>query len=102
MMFSLGAGSCSSLGAVVQQLQGELLETERIVEFTGPRTNWVPARDGMKLNVSDRLRTMELSRATLRLTELGRLRVNQLTTLEILPPKTYTNRATLDLKAGAI
>ena len=36
------------------------------------------------------------------LAELGRLRVNELTTLEILPPRANNGRAVLDLKAGAM
>src|ERR1051326_4252237 len=102
ILFSLQAGLCPLHGAEAPQPQGEVLGTERIGQFTGPRTNWVPAQIGLKLAIQDRLRTMELSRATLRLAELGRLRVNELTTLEILPPKTSTNKVVLDLKAGAI
>src|SRR5439155_24510363 len=63
--------------------QGELLATNGTVQFTNPRSNWIPAAVGQKLQVEDRLRTLALSRATVRLAELGRLRINELTTLEI-------------------
>jgi Tfp pilus assembly protein PilF len=82
--------------------QGQLLAKEGKVEFTQQLTNWSPAAVGLELKVQDRLRTLSLSRATLRLAELGRLRMNELTTLEILPPKETTSKATLDLRAGAI
>src|SRR5439155_9467973 len=48
------------------------------------------------------LRTLTNSRAMLRLAELGRLRMNELTTLEVLPPRETTSKATLDLRSGAI
>src|SRR3954463_4774161 len=94
--------SAASLRAVAAQAQGELLAKEGTVEFTQQLTNWSAAAVGLELNVADRLRTLSLSRATLRLAELGRLRMNELTTLEILPPKETTSKATLDLRAGAI
>jgi Tfp pilus assembly protein PilF len=92
----------SLLRAVCAEPQGELLAKEGSVEFTQQLTNWLPATVGLQLNVQDRLRTLPLSRATLRLAELGRLRMNELTTVEILPPKETTSRAILDLRSGAI
>src|SRR5262245_50996200 len=77
----------SSVGA---EPEGELLSREGTVQFTRVQTNWLPAEVGLKLNVTDRLRTLALSRATVSLAQLGRLRVNELTTLEILPPKSAT------------
>ncbi len=82
--------------------QGKVLGTERSVDFTRSRTNWVPASVGQQLLIEDRLRTLALSRAMVQLAELGRLRVNELTTLEILPPRANNGRAVLDLKAGAM
>jgi len=94
--------SASTLQGAPAQAQGHLEEKEGTVEFTQQLTNWSPAAVGLELNVQDRLRTLSLSRATLRLAELGRLRMNELTTVEILPPKETTSRAILDLRAGAI
>jgi Tfp pilus assembly protein PilF len=82
--------------------QGELLATNGTVYFSNPRTNWFPAEVGMKLMVEDRLRTLTNSRAMVRLAELGRVRLNELTTLEILPPRETASKATLDLRTGAI
>lgn len=88
--------------AAPNQPQGQLLAKEGTVEFTQQLTNWSPASIGLELNVADRLRTLSLSRATLRLSELGRVRLNELTTVEILPPKETTSKATFDVMAGAI
>ncbi|HKQ39102.1 MAG TPA: FecR domain-containing protein, partial [Verrucomicrobiae bacterium] len=82
--------------------QGELLTKEGKVEATGKLTNWMPAEVGLKLAVFDRLRTLALSRATVRLAELGRLRVDELTTMEILPPTQSAGKGIIDLKAGAV
>src|ERR1022692_2950219 len=95
------AGIQLPLSGAEPAAQGEILGREGSVEFSSQTTNWTDARVGLKLVVQDRLRTLALSRATLRLAELGRLRVNELTTLEILPPKATTSKATIDLKAGA-
>ncbi len=83
--------------------QGELLSKEGSVEFSAARkTNWTGAIVGTKLVVQDRLRTLALSRAMMQLAELGRVRVNELTTLEVLPPQKGAGKATLDLRAGAL
>jgi hypothetical protein len=102
------AGPLVAMVATAQTLraepiaQGELLATKGTVEFSKPNTNWFPAQVGLQLMIQDRLRTLALSRATLRLAELGRLQVDELTTLEILPPSTTTSKATVDLRAGAM
>ncbi len=82
--------------------QGEIIGKEGTVNFAPAQADWTNAVVGQPLNVADRLRTKALSRATVQLAELGRLRVNELTTLEILPPRATTTKATLDLKSGAI
>jgi len=82
--------------------QGQVLTREGSVDFARGTTNWSPAIVGQNLVVADRLRTLTQSRALLQLAELGRLRVNELTTLEVLPPRDTTSKATVDLKSGAI
>ena len=82
--------------------QGEVLGTEGTVDFERGLTNWTSAIVGQQLVPADRLRTLSLSRASLQLVELGRLRVNELTTLEILPPKVRTSKPTLDIKSGSL
>src|ERR1051325_7633293 len=82
--------------------QAEVLEIEREVQFSRPQSQWTPAREGLRLAVADRLRTLALSRATVQLAELGKLRLKELTTLEILPPRTASSKSTLDLRNGAL
>ena len=79
----------------------ELLTKENIVESARPDTAWFPANVGQQFLVGDRLRTGILSRATVRLTDLSVLRLNELTMLRILPP-TESSKPGLDLKGGAI
>ena len=99
-LFTLGTGlgAFSALAAP----QGEILSREGSVDYSPNQTVWSPAVAGQPLNVADRVRTLAESRALLQLAELGRLRVNERTTLEVLPPRNADGKATIDLKAGAI
>lgn len=91
----------SALASIAAE-QGKVISTEGKVEFTREKTNWSMALPGQKLEPADRLRTLALSRALLQLAELGRVRLDELTTLEILPPRNAQSKGTLDLKAGAL
>ena len=82
--------------------QGRVISTEGKVEFSPQGVAWTAAVSGQKLVATDRLRTLALSRAMAQLTELGRVRLDELTTLEILPPRNAKSKGTLDLKAGAM
>ena len=61
---------------------------------------WTEAEKGQVIPIHDRLRTGALSRAAVRLTDLSVLRLDELTTIEILPPQTASDKPTLDVKAG--
>ena len=65
------------------------------------QTEWTTARTNQVLRVGDRVRTGSRSRATVRLTNLSVLRVNELTTLQIPPPPGTSQQPGLDLKSGA-
>src|SRR5215470_4124521 len=93
---------CASLCAAPVPDQGQILSKEGNVDWIQPGADWVPAVAGQTLHVHERVRTLALSRAMLQLAELGRLRLSELTTLEILPPREPNSKATLDLKGGAI
>src|SRR6185436_1823335 len=82
--------------------QGKVLSTEGKVQFARQKADWTAAASGQKLEPQDRLRTLKLSRALVQLVELGRVRLDELTTLEILPPRNPQSKGTLDLKAGAM
>jgi Flp pilus assembly protein TadD len=62
---------------------------------------WSPARTNQLLRVGDGLRTGARSRATLRLSDKSVLRINELTTLKILPPPESRNAPVLDLGSGS-
>ncbi|HEY1716824.1 MAG TPA: FecR domain-containing protein [Verrucomicrobiae bacterium] len=64
-------------------------------------TDWLPAHTNQTLRVGDRLRTGLRSRATVRLSNLTVLRVNELTTLQIQPPSAPGKQSSLDLEKGA-
>src|SRR4051812_13042706 len=97
------AGIPFAVSAATERLeQGEVLSKEGKVDWTEAGTNWRGGKVGQRLGVGDRLRTMELSRAMVQLVELGRVRVDELTTLEILPPREAASKGTVDLKAGAM
>ncbi|HEY1663604.1 MAG TPA: TonB-dependent receptor [Verrucomicrobiae bacterium] len=63
--------------------------------------DWQAARTNQILRVGDRLRTGLRSRATVRLSNLTVLRVNELTTLQIQPPAQPGQQAVLNLEKGA-
>jgi Tfp pilus assembly protein PilF len=79
-----------------------LLTIEGAVE-TAPAgsTNWTAASTNQILNAGDQLRTSPRSRATVRLSNLTVLRVNELTTLQIQPPSAPGRQSALNLKKGA-
>jgi Flp pilus assembly protein TadD len=82
--------------------QGRVLSTEGKVEFARQKAAWSAATVNQSLEPQDRLRTLAVSRAMVQLVELGRVRLDELTTLEILPPRNTKSKGTLDLKAGAM
>jgi len=85
----------SSADAAVIEAENKVEKSEA---GTGP---WIAAKTNDVLKVKDRFRTGFKSRATLRLSNQGILRVSQLTTLEIQPPADTTKaQSVLDLKSG--
>lgn len=80
----------------------ELLTAENIVQFSHLAELWASAGPGQILQQNDGLRTGLLSRATVRLTDLSVIRVNEVTTLRILPPAELGSmRAGFNIKSGA-
>ena len=78
-----------------------LLEKINIVDFSKPAGTWSGAIVGQSLAVHDRLRTGEESRAAAKLGDASVLRLDELTTIEILPPKEASEKATLDINQGS-
>ncbi len=84
-------------------VESELLTTEGQVEvYPVNGTQWAPAHTNQVLHIGDRLRTAEHSRATLRLSDLTLLRVNELTTLQIRPPQEAGRQSLLDVSGGSL
>lgn len=72
-----------------------------VVDAAKPAGNWSTATIGQLLNVRDRLRTGEESRASARLGDASILQVDELTTIEILPSRAEGDKGTLNLKQGS-
>ncbi len=71
------------------------------VEVSSGGTGWSAASVGQELQVGDRLKTGEDSRATVRMTDGSVLQLDELTTIEIKPPKEANAEATLSIPGGA-
>ena len=65
-------------------------------------TVWQPAKPDQILKLNDKLRTGKDSRATVRLADLSVMRINELTTFELLPPHEKDRKPLLDLKSGSL
>jgi tetratricopeptide (TPR) repeat protein len=83
--------------------EATILELENIVQ-TQPKASgaWAPAKVNQTITVSERIRTRQRSRATVKLTDLYTLRMEQLTTIEITPQLVSGNKPHLDLGSGAL
>ncbi len=80
----------------------KVLEVENIVQTAkGGRAEWAPAVKDQALAVRDRIRTRQRSRASVRLTGLYTMRLEQFTTIELTPGLVSGDKATLDLLGGA-
>lgn len=89
-------------GGIAPAEQATILETVNIVQSSARGTSgWTAAKTDEKLAVGDRIRTRQRSRATLRLSDLYTMRLEQFTTVEIVPGLLGTDKPRLDLGAGA-
>jgi tetratricopeptide (TPR) repeat protein len=79
----------------------ELLSKENIVDAASGGGGWKPASVGQSLAVGDKVKTGEDSRAAVRMTDLSVLRIDELTTIEITPPSTTSDKPGLNVKDGA-
>lgn len=101
--FFLGFALLNPIGAETPENAGKatLLTKENVVDTASGGGAWTSATVGQLLAQHDRLRTGEDSRATVRLTDLSVLRIDELTTIEIMPPSTASDKAGLNVKDGA-
>ena len=90
-------------GSAAAATNSVLITKEGIVEYLKPGTsNWISAEVNQTLATGQRLRTGERSRATVLLTDLSVLRINEVTTIEIQPPSPTNAQPTLDLRRGGV
>ncbi|MDZ4405032.1 MAG: tetratricopeptide repeat protein [Prosthecobacter sp.] len=83
--------------------EARVVEIENIVQAAaGAEGAWQPAAREQALAVRDRIRTRQRSRATVRLTSLYTMRMEQLTTIEISPQLLDDSKPKLDLTSGAL
>lgn len=79
-----------------------VLEIENIVQSTNKGTSsWNSATKEQSLAVGDRIRTRQRSRATVGLTGLFTVRLDQFTTIQITPALVNANKPRLDFSGGA-
>ena len=94
------ARSQQPVGRDVSQL---VAKKNRVDTAPGASGAWKSAEVGLELAIHDRLRTGDLSQASVRLTDLSVLQIDELTTIEILPPRGAASaKPGLDVKAGQI
>ena len=94
--------TCLVLFGVASGQDAKLLEVQNIVQATkGANGAWEPAARDLSLAIGDRVRTRQRSRATLRLTDLYTMRLEQFTTVEIASSLFEEGKPRLDVGAGA-
>jgi outer membrane receptor protein involved in Fe transport/Flp pilus assembly protein TadD len=89
-------------GAATISERGQLIEKTGSVRYSQHSAPEVSAASGQKLEFGDKLRTLELSQATVRFADLTQWRMRELSTLEILPPSSTNSRPLLNLLKGAL
>jgi ferric-dicitrate binding protein FerR (iron transport regulator) len=78
-----------------------LVSKDNRVDVAGASGGWAAASAGQALHVGDRLKTGEDSRANVRMADGSVLQLDELTTIEIKPPKVANTSATLKVPSGA-
>ena len=100
LLFFTLAALLPVLSAAAQD--AKIIEIENIVQTAaGGGANWTTAVKDESLAMKDRIRTRQRSRASVRLTDLYTMRMEQFTTIEITPGLVSGDKATLDLLGGA-
>ena len=71
-----------------------LVSADNVVEVGGAGGAWAAANAGQPLNIGDRLKTGEDSRASVRMADGSVLQLDELTTIEIKPPQGGSGKPT--------
>ncbi len=81
----------------------QLITAEGTVELLRANSaDWAPARVGVTLQLNDRLRTAQKSRATIRLFDSGIVRLGESSTFQLTAPNGDSSRPLLDIKTGSL
>ncbi len=93
-MFGLGAAGLAAADGPTIPGQTRAVQESRLIEaagqveiYSGRSSNWSAAAVGASLEPGDRVRTHAQSRAAVQLSDRSVIRLDELTTLEILPPR---------------
>ena len=101
----VSAGCLFTLALPAQDVDGSnaatLVSKDNRVDIAGASGAWSPANAGQTLRAGDRLKTGEDSRANVRMADGSVLQLDELTTIEIKPPKAANSSATLNVPSGA-
>jgi len=93
---------CTVLTGCAQAQDATVIEVENVVQSAvGGKGEWATAVAKQSLAVGDRIRTRHRSRATVGLTGLYTVRLDQFTTIEITPGLVDSKKPKLDLMGGA-
>lgn len=92
----------SLLVGVIEAQEAKIVSVENKVEAAKGAGLWAAAQAEQSLAVQDRIRTLRRSRATVRLTGLYAMRMEQLTTVEISRALLDDSKPRLDLGGGAL
>lgn len=79
-----------------------MIEVENKVQAAKGAGEWMEAKAEQRLAIQDRIRTLRRSRATVQITGLYNMRMEQLTTVEISPALLNDSKPRLDLGGGAL
>ncbi len=82
--------------AIVLTIEGKQVEVQR-----QGTTTWIKAQTNSVLKTKDVFRTGFKSRSTLRYSDQSVIRIDQLTTLEVEPPRAGQQKPVLNLQKGA-
>ncbi len=82
--------------------KAQIITVENEVLATNGAAGWFSAQPNHRLAIHDRIRTLRKSRATVHLTGLYSMRMEQLTTVEISPSLLDDSKPRLDLGGGAL
>ncbi len=102
LIFFVLAFSGLNVAAQLTNSSSSLIEAAGQVEFfSTAATNWQAAAVGLALQPGDKIRTRAQSRAAIQLSDRSVIRLDELTTLEILPPRNAEKKR-FSLSRGAL